>query len=134
MDFVSGRAMRPQDIYWKPSSKKRKKSNKGRQRTIWYNKRASGIGKTTKMKMTTTTGTTSHPKNLFGMGGKTGPAVVEEVTTKEGAGPGPGCLRDTDSSGWLKKGAQSGQVVSWSGNDTGLDISGRSPDTMVNGQ
>ena len=88
--------MRPQDIYWKPSSKKRKKSNKGRQRTIWYNKRASGIGKTTKMKMTTTTGTTSHPKNLFGMGGKTGPAVVEEVTTKEGAGPGPGCLRDRD--------------------------------------
>ena len=57
---------------------------------------ASGIGKTTKMKMTTTTGTTSHPKNLFGMGGKTGPAVVEEVTTKEGAGPGPGCLRDRD--------------------------------------
>ena len=40
MDFVSGRAMRPQDIYcyWKLSSKKRKKANKGRQRAIWYNK------------------------------------------------------------------------------------------------
>ena len=54
------------------------------------------------MKMTTTTGTTSHPKNPFGMGGKTGPAVVE-VTTKEGAGPGV-YVTETDSSGWLKKG------------------------------
>jgi hypothetical protein len=64
------------------------------------------------MKMTTTTGTTSHPKNPFGMGGKTGPAVVEEVTTKEGAGPGV-YVTETDSSGWLKKGAKrtSGFVV-----------------------
>ena len=48
------------------------------------------------------------------MGGKTGPAVVEEVTTKEGAGPGV-YVTETDSSGWLKKGRKAGQVVSWSG-------------------
>ena len=49
------------------------------------------------------------------MGGKTGPAVVEEVTTKEGAGPGV-YVTETDSSGWLKKGAKrpSGFVV-WAG-------------------
>ena len=96
MDFVSGRAMRPQDIYWKPSSKKRKKSNKGRQRTLWYNKRGQWDWEDDEDEDDDDNWHYVPPKNLFGMGGKTGPAVVEEVTTKEGAGPGPGCLRDRD--------------------------------------
>ena len=111
MDFVSGRAMRPQDIYWKPSSKKRKKSNKGRQRTIWYNKRGPvGLGRRRRWRWRRQLALRPTQKTSLGWVARLVPRWWRRSPRKRALDLVLGVyVTETDSSGWLKKGAQSGK-------------------------